>query len=974
MPKRSIPIAIAVFLTLTFSSCTCIYFNTFHNIRENFNGAEKTRKKEGRDAARGAEVKQYTDAIAKASRVLERHPTSSWVDDALYIIGASYYYLGEFDKADRKFKELFANYPESKFIPQTRVLMAKTKLQLKEEAEAVVIFEEILEREKDRSMRANAARSLGQYYFETKDYEKANPYFLALIDSLGEESDKLRALIYVGDGYFDMYAFAKAKDSYRKALDHTPDTLQTYHLTFRLAECDYYLNNISAGLEKLGEMADNERYYDSLAPIRLKMAEGYEWEGDFNAAIDAFEQVIVENPKKNPAAIAYYQLGLIYQYDFEDLEKARGYYQKSREEVPGSPVAQDATRRASKLALLEQYTRSGETAAADTAAEISPDKLDQFAKNQFLLGELFYFDLEKPDSAVHAYKLLLDRYPTSVYAPRALMSMSYIYRADYRDSASADSLLRLVPERYSRYDESREVIGMLGLAGTIADSGYAAITFGRAENFLEEFRALDSSMYYARLAVESMPPTDTGEGEGPQPSEDTGSGDSLKTEDLYLTPAGPAPTDSARTADSVRRPDSLQAIDSIGIDDSIRVADSIHAMELMRMADSLRALKASAAPPPAGPPATAPIDSMVRLDSFMKRGSSPRPDSTDSQSLVRPDTLMVGPPQPQPDTLIAINSVSTAMFGPPLDSLAMKIPDSSTTDTMPATYGPPFEPEIMGPPMPAARPRTRPETGAATAKAVDSLAQQQAVHIDYWGETFKSAKAKYNQRQLQLLDSAHYYYQYVVDSFPYSMYGVQARYVMLWMYDRYLSPGDSSLMAMYRTFVDSFPQSEYAQAIADEYGIRAVGVPQRPKPGQGQQQEETPADTAQFARENQPDTGNMAQGMDTTSQESKFITRDGKQLEPAKKYFMREAVTFDYPIDALAYNIEDKLYFQIRIDFSGKVVEAVLLNPTRSDKLNELILETVKQTEFDEGRIPAELYDSWFYYTYDVKIPSRLRQ
>jgi len=969
VPKRSIPIAIAVFLTLTFSSCTCIYFNTFHNIRQNFNGAEKTRKKEGRDAARGAEVKQYTDAIAKASRVLERHPTSSWVDDALYIIGASYYYLGEFDKADRKFKELFANYPESKYIPQSRVLMAKTKLQLKEEAEAVVIFEEIFEREKDRSMKANAARSLGQYYFETKDYEKSNSYFLALIDSLGEESDKLRALIYVGDGYFDMYAFAKAKDSYRKALEHTPDTLQTYHLTFRLAECDYYLNNISAGLEKLGEMADDERYYDSLAPIRLKMAEGYEWEGDFNAAIDAFEQVIVENPRKNPAAIAYYQLGLIYQYDFEDLEKARGYYQKSREEAAGSPVAQDATRRASKLALLEQYTRSGQDAtAADTTADISPDMLDQFAKNQFLLGELFYFDLEKPDSAVHAYKLLLDRYPNSVYAPRALMSLSHIYRADYRDTTAADSLLRLVPQRYPRYDESREVIGMLGLTGTVADTGYAAIPFGRAENFLEEFRALDSSMYYARLAVASMPSTDTGEGEGPQPSEDTGTGDSLKTEDLFLTPAGPGPTDSARTADSVRRLDSLQAIDSIGVDDSIRVADSIRAMELMRMADSLRASKAPTAPPPA------PLDSMVRLDSFIKRGSSSRPDSADSQGPGRPGTPMVGPPQPQPDTLVAIDSVSAAMVGPFLDSLPMKMPDSSATDTMTAIYGPPFEPEIMGPPVPTAPPATRPGAGTAAAAPAESPAEKEEVHIDYWGEAFKSAKGKYNQRQLQLLDSAHYYYQYVVDSFPYSTYGVQARYVMLWMYDNYLSPGDSSLMAMYRTFVDSFPQSEYSQAIADEYGIRAAGVPQRPKPDQGQQQAETPADTAQFAEGNQPDTSTTTRGMDTTSQESKFITRDGKQLEPAKKYFMREAVPFEYPIDALAYNIEDKLYFQIRIDFSGKVVEAVLLNPTRSDKLNELILETVKQTEFDEGRIPAELYDSWFYYTYDVKIPSRLRQ
>jgi tetratricopeptide (TPR) repeat protein len=378
VPKRSIPMLTAIFLMLTFSSCTCIYFNTFYNIRKDFGAAEKSRKEAGRDKAGGGEVKQYNDAIARASRVLERHPTSSYVDDALYIIGTSYYYLGEYSKATRKFKELFANYPQSEYVPRSRLLMAKAKLKMNEEAEAVVIFEEIFQKEKNKEMKAEAARSLGEYYFENRDYEKSNDYFMALVDSLGNQTERLNALIYVADGYFDMFSLQSAIDDYNTALKQNPDTLQLYHIMFRLAECDIYLSRVTEGIEKLSELADNEVYYDSLAPIRLKMAEGYEWEGDFNSAIDTYERVIDENPRRDPAAIAYYRLGLIYQYDYENLSKARAYYQKSREERSSSPVAEDATRRASKLALLEQYTQTGKiNPEADSTQEIDLKRLDE---------------------------------------------------------------------------------------------------------------------------------------------------------------------------------------------------------------------------------------------------------------------------------------------------------------------------------------------------------------------------------------------------------------------------------------------------------------------------------------------------------------------------------------------------------------------------------------------------------------------
>jgi tetratricopeptide (TPR) repeat protein len=751
VPKKAIPVIGIIFLMLTFSSCTCIYFNTFHNIRKNFNTAENSRKDAGRDKATGPEVKQYTDAITKASKVLERHPTSGYVDDALYIIGASYFYLGDYSQAARKFKELFANYPQSEYIRPSRILLARSKLMLKEEAEAVVVFEQIFQEEKDRKMKADAARALGQYYFDGKEYEKANVYFMALKDSLGDANDKLKASTYVADGYFDRFLYDKALDSYDEALKYSPDTLQYFRINYRMAECEFFMSRMSPGLERLGNLAANQLYYDSLTVIRLKMAEGYAWDGDLNGALNAYEKITVENPKTVNAALAYYEMGLIYQYDYENMDKALEYYKKARDEHRSSSIYADAARRVSMLGLLEQYAKGNETKeAADSTGKDKQLDIDQLSENEYLLGELFYFDLEKPDSALHAFATVVDKYPQSKFAPQSMISMAYLYREDFADTAKSDSLYRRVLADYPKSDQAQEVIKLLGLAGTVADTGYAAKKFEQAETYFEAFQKVDSSEHY-----------------------------------LYLE------ADSGRSA-------------------------------------------------------------------------------------------------------------------------------------------------------------------VVEAKGRDYL------------------------RQLDLLDSATDYYRVVADSFPYSSYNVKAKYVLLYIFDKYITIGDSSLIDLYSAFVDSFPDSKYAEEISKKYNIRPTGMVQKKKTAKDRQKEEQKASDSLAAVK--ADSSLMAnQGQDTTvvqaQAQSKFITdENGKVLNPANPAFLREDYKFEYPLEAVAMNIETKLYFHIKIDFLGYVVDLVLMNPTQSPELNQRVTELVKNTRFDQSRIPTELFDTWFWYSKEIRIPENLRR
>ncbi|MCP4570518.1 MAG: tetratricopeptide repeat protein [FCB group bacterium] len=1164
MPKKTIPIFIIIFFMLSFSSCTCIYFNTFHNIRKSFGAAEKSRQKAARDRATGSEIKNYNDAVTKASKVLEKHPNSSWVDDALYIIGASYYYLGKFDQASRKFKELNANFPESEFISSTRVLYAKTKLELKEEAEAIVIFEEIFDKEPDRQMRADAARSLGQYYFETREYDKANIYFQTLIDSLGDESDKLRALTYVADGYFDIYMFEKAQANYLEALNNDPDTLQYYRLTFRMAECDYFLNDIAAGLEKLGDLADNDLYYDSLAPIRLRMAEGYEWDGDMDAAIDIFEKIITENPGEEAAAQAFYELGLIYQYDLEDLKRARTYYGKAREEKKGSMISEDATRRASMLSLLEQYSLNGEEMLDSLSEQVSQQEIDQASKNLFLLGELFYFDLEKGDSAIHTYEQLLDRYPISAYAPKALMSLAYIHREELADTSAADSLLWSILDNYADWDEIESVVEIMGLAGTTADTGYAALTFAVAEDYLVKFITLDSTRFYLQLEADSVQAElnakradsirvadsihvadslmaellgddfeeDKNKGDDEDTDENTDSTalidsvvavDTILITDTTVTIDTLYVLDSIYTFDSTLAVDSVFAIDSLIGDDSVLTIDTAFTFDSVYIIDSLVAMDSVFSFD-----SVQVIDSTTIIDTLWASESAALMEKDSLAVMMDADTTVIDAPIPVLDSILHIDSVLTVDTIWAIDSMSNAVipfESDSTLQTdsvqvfdttltvdsilvLDSLYGedstltidssfaldtaylvdsivassPPLLPSLpvettrfdsvltldsnlvldslygedstltidssfaldtaylvdtivaSSPPLlpPSPVEMTRFDSvltldsnlvldslygedstlSIDTVYAVDSVYVIDSVSavelhpvpdsmftvdsiwtidsiwvidsssipiIDPWEEARPYVESRYNQLQLELLDSAHYYYQYVIDSFPHSEYGVQARYVLVRLYDEYLTPGDSLMLNMYMSFVDSFPESEYTLAIGDKYRIFPSSKPPTTRRTGGgeeddEEAEESAADSVESDEDdlefNAEDSSYIPQGA-----ASKFVTGDdGKVLEPAEKYYLSTRMPFKYPLEAVAYNIQGDLYFHIRIDFLGEVVEANLLNPTASEELNTLVLETVKESKFDSGRIPPELYDNWFYYRFKVRMPDTYKQ
>ena len=157
--QLALSVLVAVFLLLTSG---CVYFNSFYHARAWFGQAEKTRPKANRDVAAGGEMKLYQDALKKCSKVISEHPGSSYMDDALFMIGKSYYYTGDFPKAERKFRELLASFPKSKYADESRVFLGKTRFRMENYVLAMEVFKEYVDKPKGNPFRAEATFLTGE--------------------------------------------------------------------------------------------------------------------------------------------------------------------------------------------------------------------------------------------------------------------------------------------------------------------------------------------------------------------------------------------------------------------------------------------------------------------------------------------------------------------------------------------------------------------------------------------------------------------------------------------------------------------------------------------------------------------------------------------------------------------------------------------------------------------------------------------
>lgn len=341
------------------------YFNTFFKSQEDFNEGyndyrttlisfyNKRLDSLGINPPISASVKDKMDkAIERSSKIIQYHKNSKYIDDAVLIIGKSYYFEGEYFKAERTFNEFLSKFSSSNLADEAILYLGQTKVRVDKKDEGEVIFKNLLLNSDQNEIQSLAARNLGIIEFNKGKYEDAVNYFKQSIKFSNDDERKAEGQFILAK-ILSFYKPQLAAEEYKKVLDYSSDFDLKFYTRLNYSKGLIVNKNFKAAAEELDDMRSKYRDEPGFTPlIDLEIANNFYAENNIPKAFDKYYEVIVKYPGTSSSADAYYYLAKYDEEVLKDYMSALVNYKKSVEESSSSDYFKFSQE---KSVTLEKY-------------------------------------------------------------------------------------------------------------------------------------------------------------------------------------------------------------------------------------------------------------------------------------------------------------------------------------------------------------------------------------------------------------------------------------------------------------------------------------------------------------------------------------------------------------------------------------------------------------------------------------------
>lgn len=357
-PHSTLISAVLVLLSVSLPSCVVTefvgaYFNTYYNAQKLFAEAEdeiwsaQETKTSGKNLLlplnASSTVKQkLTSVIEKCSKLLQYHPDSKLVDDALLMVGKAYYYEADYPAAERKFKELIDTYPTSGLILQARVLQAYSQYKESNIDGALALGNEVHDAAKeagDDDVVAYAALLIGQIQQDRKSFSAARELYEEAGRKAGNPDLRATAFLTAAEMYFRSGDSLRAYNAYVLARGEATNYVHRFRADLGQARMLSKLGRSAEALDLLQRLRRNANNKEFWGDVDLEIGNIYQATEAYDSAIDQYRYIDTAYARTEPAANAEYQVGLLYEKQFGEYDSARVMYGKGRSASPQWAVA-----------------------------------------------------------------------------------------------------------------------------------------------------------------------------------------------------------------------------------------------------------------------------------------------------------------------------------------------------------------------------------------------------------------------------------------------------------------------------------------------------------------------------------------------------------------------------------------------------------------------------------------------------------
>ena len=511
---------------------TVSYFNAFYNARRLFTEAEdqirtaqltlRGKDVSGTAAAIPADARaKLNQVIDKCSNILAFHPSSTYVDDALFLIGKSFYYEGEYVKADRKFAEMIVQYPASDLHMEAELWFVRCKEKLAKLPDALTAADTLMadarateEREYEvegRLLAAGVLRRMGQP-------DRAAEMLAFALERTQSVEQRERIETALGDLHAGIGADSAAIGDYHAAAEIADDIYDSYYANLREAIALRTVGSLRESRLLLERMRGDFRYKEWSLSVLVELGNTLVAEGKTAEAVDAYRLVDTAQVRNEYCARAAFELARLNERSLHDYAEARRYYgrvlqtplprlvEESRRKSVAFGRYFETFRKWNVLDSLYRFQsdtlravaqRDSVTTPRDTVRRVNipviqtiPLTADSVRRAHSIwaqdLGDVFYAELEVPDSAMFWYLRSLQDETDSIRAPRVLYILAELARTNPKQGyVPADERYRQLVEQYPASDYASAARRLMGKQTTDNSADPAEALYREGEALLD---------------------------------------------------------------------------------------------------------------------------------------------------------------------------------------------------------------------------------------------------------------------------------------------------------------------------------------------------------------------------------------------------------------------------------------------------------------------------------------------------------
>ncbi|HET8865826.1 MAG TPA: tetratricopeptide repeat protein [Gracilimonas sp.] len=325
------------------------YYNTYYNAEKNYEAGLEKNLSQMRDynplqpvrihpVPVNAGAEDFDKAIQKAADILRRHDDTKWVDDAIFLIGKSYYFRQEYFSADQKFRELYVNSEDPQMRQRAIIWQGRALLEMELHSEGVAFLYERIEQFEDQwkpEQIAEAKALLAQHHVEMENWQLAAKFLSEALRDLQKTEYRERGYFLLGQIYERSEDLEAAYNAYSKVSDHFSEYRIQYLAQRKRAEVARSLDRNDLALNIFESMVRDDKNLEYRSELDFELARTEHELQNYRQAEKLYNDVLhsdLSRPTAEITARAYYGLAEIYRFGYENFSKAAAYYDSAAQQ------------------------------------------------------------------------------------------------------------------------------------------------------------------------------------------------------------------------------------------------------------------------------------------------------------------------------------------------------------------------------------------------------------------------------------------------------------------------------------------------------------------------------------------------------------------------------------------------------------------------------------------------------------------